>query len=377
MDFALTHRRKMLLLLTLCMVFAFLTGTHAAQSRVYLTKKKLTMMAGQQKRIRLKGASGKVAWSSSDEAVATVLDGRITAVAEGTCEITAHNSGKKYICAVTVQEITLSQTDISLLRRRRVHLTVEGSDEEPVWRSSRPAVASVDENGNVTGKKLGRCSITAQIDDIILSCSVRVIRRSSSALNTFYSDVSTEKKRILLCGSSSIDQWQTAYEAFAPYEIANVGIGGTTVKYWIKWRKRLVTGLKPKPSAVVIYIGSNDVTQGISGAVNASNTIRLLKMIRSELKNVPVFYVSIVPSWGRKSNWKAIQVSNKKMKKYCRHAKNIYYLDVASEFLDEGGRPQTDLFKGDQIHPNGRGYLLWEKVVVAKVKEVLSAKQAE
>lgn len=371
MGHALTRRKWRLIFLTAGLVLLFVTEAFAAQSKARLTQKHLSMMVSQEKRIRLRGAVGKVTWASSDETVATVSRGRITAVAEGSCVITAVNGNRRYTCGVTVQEATLSQTDISLLRRRRIRLTVSGCDETPVWTSSRPSVASVDENGWVTGKTRGRCKISAQCGDIILTCAVQVVKRDSKALNTFYTDVSTEKKRILLCGSSSIDQWQSAYEAFSPYEIANVGVGGTNVGYWTRWRKRLITGMQPRPSAVVIYVGSNDVAHGISGSVNAASTIRLLKMIRSELKNVPVFYVSICPCWGRKSSWKAISISNRKLKKYCRHAKDIYYLDVATEFLDENKKPDRTLFKYDQIHPNGNGYRVWEKVVAAKVIEVL------
>ena len=371
MSYALTHRKWWLILLAAGMAFLFTSGVFAAESEAQLTQKSLSMMVSQEKKIRLQGASGKVTWTSSDETVATVSRGMITAVAEGSCVITAVNKNRRYTCDVTVQEASLSQTDISLLRRRRVRLTVKGYDETPVWTSSRPSVASVDENGWVTGKKRGRCRISAQCGDIILTCAVQVVKRDSKALNTFYTDVSTEKKRIFLCGSSTIDQWQRAYEAFSPFKIANVGVGGTDVQYWTRWRRRLITEMQPQPLAVVIYIGSNDVAHGISGSANAASTIRLLKLIRSELNNVPVFYVSICPCWGRRSNWRAIRVSNRKMKAYCRHAKNIYYLDVESEFLDEDSKPDRTLYKVDQIHPNRNGYRIWEKVVAAKVKEVL------
>jgi uncharacterized protein YjdB len=45
------------------------------------------------------------AWSSDDEAVATVdSDGLVTAVAAGTCEVTAERLGVSDSCTVTVTD---------------------------------------------------------------------------------------------------------------------------------------------------------------------------------------------------------------------------------------------------------------------------------
>lgn len=43
-----------------------------------------------------------VTWSSSNEVVATVVDGLVTAIAEGTAVITAEAGGKTATCTVTV-----------------------------------------------------------------------------------------------------------------------------------------------------------------------------------------------------------------------------------------------------------------------------------
>ena len=362
------------LFLILCLSFAFSSGVFAAgnqspQGETYLTKKNLSMKLGQTKRLRLKGASGKVKWSSSNEEVATVTKGRVTAQGEGTCTITALNGGKRYVCTITVGSVSISHSDISLVKRRQIHLQINGYAGEPEWSTSRKSVAEVDQDGNVTGVEYGRCEITARCGDIVLSCSVRVVEPDHKTLHEFYKGVGAVKKSILLCGSSSFDQWRLAYDAFAPLNVTNMGVGGSTVAYWIKWRKQLVTSFKP--AAVVVYIGSNDLAKKISGTKNAANTIRLLKLIRKELKSTPIFYVSVCPCWGRKSNWKSIKISNRKMKQYCNGARNMYYVDLASAFLDENGKPDRNLFKEDQIHPSKQGYEIWKKVVAEEVKQVL------
>ena len=59
------------------------------------------------------------------------------------------------------------------------------------------------------------------------------------------------------------------------------------------------------------------------------------------------------------------------MKQYCNGARNMYYVDLASAFLDENGKPDRNLFKEDQIHPSKQGYEIWKKVVAEEVKQVL------
>lgn len=376
MHFISRKQKYFLLFLVLCVssLFssgAFLAANQTSQADAALSKKSLSMKLGQTKRLRLKGASGKVKWSSSNKDIATVDKGRVTAQGEGTCTITALNRGRSYVCSITVGSVSISHTDITLVKRRQIRLQIKGYAGEPEWTSSRKSVAEVDRDGNVTGVEYGRCEITARCGDIVLSCAVRVVEPDHKSLHTFYKSAGAVKKSVLLCGSSSFDQWRLAYEAFAPLSVTNMGIGGSTVAYWVKWRKLLVTSFKP--AAVVVYIGSNDLAKGISGTKNAANTIRLLKLLRKDLKSTPIFYVSVCPCWGRKSLWKSVKISNRKMKQYCNGAKNMYYIDLASAFLDETGKPDRALFKEDQIHPSKQGYEIWKQVVAEKVKQVMQA----
>ena len=48
------------------------------------------------------GEAPEVTWTSDDESVATVENGVVTAVAEGTATITAEAGGKTSTCTVTV-----------------------------------------------------------------------------------------------------------------------------------------------------------------------------------------------------------------------------------------------------------------------------------
>lgn len=117
-------------------------------------------------------ASDKVAWSSSDEAVATVKDGVVTAKGEGTATITVSSTDgtQSAACTVTVDTpvtgVTLSQTSATLQFGETLALTAtvapaNATNKRVTWSSSNQDVATVDEDGVVTAKAAGTATITA------------------------------------------------------------------------------------------------------------------------------------------------------------------------------------------------------------------------
>ena len=131
-----------------------------------------------------------VSWTSSKTTVATVdEEGRVTAVANGTATITAtakDGSGKSATCSVTVkthvESVSLNKTKLTLYEGRTATLiaTVTPStatDKSVVWSSSDATVASVDQDGKVTGVKVGTAVITATTVDgaKTATCEVTVI----------------------------------------------------------------------------------------------------------------------------------------------------------------------------------------------------------
>ena len=99
-------------------------------------------------------------------------------------------------------------------------------------------------------------------------------------------------------------------------------------------------------------------------------TITLIKNIRKLLKDVPIFYVSVVPCYVYKSAWADIAVSNQLVQKWCEKTSDVYYIALNTKFRLADGTPNRSLFR-DQLHPNEAGYALWKKYVAKRVvKEV-------
>ena len=128
-----------------------------------------------------------ILWSSANPSVATVSNGGlVTAVAEGSTEITASAGGKKASCKVTVSKkvvevssVELSKTELSLAKGASETLiaTVNPADatnKTIIWDSRDASVASVDGDGKVTALAGGTTVITAMASGKVASCTVTV-----------------------------------------------------------------------------------------------------------------------------------------------------------------------------------------------------------
>lgn len=129
-----------------------------------------------------------VSWRSSNEAIATVdANGNVTAVSVGKTLITAETSnGLTATCDVTVYDhttgVTMNETaEINIgeqLQLTAHTLPLETSDGLVTWSSSNKDIATVTEDGIITGIKQGSCIITATSVDggFTATCQVKVLQ---------------------------------------------------------------------------------------------------------------------------------------------------------------------------------------------------------
>lgn len=134
--------------------------------------------------VKPENTTDAVVWASSNEAVATVKDGVVTAKSEGTATITASCGSVKAECVVTVEKpvlatgVTLDKTALTLYEGDAAKLTATVSPENTtdktiVWSSSDNTVATV-KDGAVTAVKAGTATITAACGSVKAECAVTV-----------------------------------------------------------------------------------------------------------------------------------------------------------------------------------------------------------
>lgn len=137
-------------------------------------------------------ANKNVSWISSDNTIATVDNGKVTALKVGsaTITVTTQDGNKTATCSVTVtartypvESVTLSNDSVELTEGKEVTLTAtvnpdNATNKNITWSSSDTAIATVD-NGKVTAIKAGTATITVTTEDgnKTASCVVKVNKK--------------------------------------------------------------------------------------------------------------------------------------------------------------------------------------------------------
>ena len=153
-----------------------------------------------------------VSWSSSDSSVASVVNGKVTALKAGTATITVTTTdgGKTASCAVTVKakyvavsSVSLDKTSAELIEGHELTLTAtvnpdNATDKSVTWTSSDASVASVV-NGKVTAHTPGTATITVTTTDgnMTADCVVTVKEQPIVTLNQSVSEMIVGDEMIL------------------------------------------------------------------------------------------------------------------------------------------------------------------------------------
>jgi len=126
-------------------------------------------------------------WTSSNESVATVENGVVTAHSKGTAYIYAKADGKSDYCIVKVSGIdvtslTFDDTSATLYEGEqfKINATISPSNataQDITWKSSNTRIATV-EDGVVTAHEEGRTTITGVVGGKSATCSVTVIGKT-------------------------------------------------------------------------------------------------------------------------------------------------------------------------------------------------------
>lgn len=140
-----------------------------------------------------------IEWSSSDETVATVENGVVTALKAGKTTITYTVDGQSASCEITVVgDLTVSETEKTLVigETYQISATVSPADVKATFASGDERIATVDENGLVTAVKEGEVTIYVRVGSLFVKeVTITVVAEKASSggcggqLNMFNSGI--------------------------------------------------------------------------------------------------------------------------------------------------------------------------------------------
>lgn len=182
-------------------ITAFFTGEKDAPTPepavLTMNKTSVELTVGSSFALTVSGAD-KVAFSSSDEAVATVsANGTVQAVSTGSAVITASAADTTATCRVAVTAAVDQPTDpvtpdvpsdlaiysayservvddVTIEAGKEALMKVQGTDSAVTWSIADSSIATVDSSGMVKGVASGVTNLTATVDGQTLTCIVRV-----------------------------------------------------------------------------------------------------------------------------------------------------------------------------------------------------------
>ena len=162
-----------------------------------MNKTSVELTVGSSFALTVSGAD-KVAFTSSDEAVATVsANGTVQAVSTGSAVITASAADTTATCRVAVtaavdqptdpvtpdtpSDLAIYSvygdsvvTDVTIKAGEEALMEVQGTDSTATWSIEDSSIATVDSSGMVKGVASGETTLTATVDGQTLTCKVRV-----------------------------------------------------------------------------------------------------------------------------------------------------------------------------------------------------------
>lgn len=166
---------------------------------------------------------------------------------------------------------------------------------------------------------------------------------------------------VLFLGSSSFTIWKDVNDYFPGKHIINRGFGGSQTSDILYFKERLI--LPYNPSHIVVYIGENDVAAGESPESVRDEWEQLISWTRKHVPGVRFSFLSIKPSpsrWALKDN---MERANRLLAKFASENEDVDYINIWDAMLDDRGVPRRDIYLGDSLHMNKRGYQIWQKAI--------------
>lgn len=201
-------------------------------------------------------------------------------------------------------------------------------------------------------------------DNLLVPATARLFTREIGVFDSLNIAQKYSSDAILFTGSSSIKLWNTMQEDMPGMNAVNRGFGGSRVEDVAFFLPRILSDHRWR--AIVIMVGSNNITGGVND-MSIDSVLFYSKYIIGKIRTthplVPIFWIAITPTWSRISVLDRVRQMNEKWKEFFSLQEKVYFIDTFDQFLNNEGKPRSELFRSDQLHLNREGYRLWGDII--------------
>ncbi len=198
----------------------------------------------------------------------------------------------------------------------------------------------------------------------------RWVKRLCDADQNFEQEIAVLQRRaaqktqqndlIVFYGSSSIRLWDLQQD-FPSLNTLNLGFGGAFIHSLLNNFENLFEGLQPK--AIVLYLGGNDLTLGLSASEIVAQIRVFVQRIHQKFPSITIFNVSLKPSFERQELLEVIQQINQGMLELSMQLSYLQQIKFYEFLIDQNQQIRTELLLQDGLHLNSLGYQILKKQV--------------
>jgi lysophospholipase L1-like esterase len=179
----------------------------------------------------------------------------------------------------------------------------------------------------------------------------------------FWTQREQAQRSIVLVGDSLTGGWSDMAKAFPTYKVANRGIGGDVSRGVLFRFEEDVLDLHPQ--AIVILVGTNDLTARGSADDAISNITDMLTMAQKRDAQTPVILCTIPPSAHPQApvDPNERKALNDKVQALAASRKSVQVCDLFAALSTPEGSVKPEYFRDDKLHLGEAGYRMWTQLL--------------
>ena len=179
---------------------------------------------------------------------------------------------------------------------------------------------------------------------------------------------------VLFLGDSSIRLWDTLGNDMQPLTVFSRGFGGAKIIDLSYYVNRIVSPYQP--TAIVVYIGSNDFTTAYGNTAKTLAQVKplylqLLDRLNGAAPDARLFIVALKPTIQNWANWPSLIEANQFLQSLAAQRDNVFFVDANAGLLTAEAVPDADLLLSDGRHHNDQGYQVWGAAIKALLMDAL------
>jgi lysophospholipase L1-like esterase len=187
---------------------------------------------------------------------------------------------------------------------------------------------------------------------------------------SFWAQRQAKQGAVVFVGDSLIGQWSSLMQDFPDLLVANRGIGGDTSRALLFRFGEDVMDLAPK--AVVLLIGSNDLSSRQAVPVTVANIAQILDMVQTRKPGTPVILCTIAPRDHPKSriDVRQLDLLNVALRSLAEQRPQVSLLDLHGLLAQPDGSVTPAYVREDRLHLSPDGYKQWQAALNARFSEL-------